>query len=478
MGQTRRRAIIYCRISKDREGAGLGVDRQRQDCEELAARLGYEVVAVYVDNDLSAYTGKPRPGYMSLLADLQAGRADAVLCWHTDRLHRSPTELEHYITTCDARDVVTHTVQAGELDLATPSGRAVARTLGVWARFESEHKSERTRRAKLETAVGGGWTGGGRPFGFEDDGLTPRPTEAEAIKTGTDQVLAGVSLGQIARDWAASGLTTVGGRAWDATEVRRVLERPRNAGISVYQGREVARLGGDPVVAEDRWRAVAALLGEESRRTGPGPERRWLGSGLYRCGVCEGRMRSGATRPPKSRGGTRPTTPVYRCGAGVARHVVRDAVLLDAFVSEAICARLGRPDAVRVLAPPARSDGAELAVRALTLRTRLDELAAAFADGDISASQLREGSERLRSKLATIEAAMGEQARGSVFEGLVGVDDVSAAWGTLVLSRRRAVLDAMVRVTVRPAPRGRPAGWRSGDTYFSGDHIGLDWLLF
>ena len=83
------RAIIYCRISRDREGAGLGVDRQREDCEALAKQLGIEVVAIHTDNDLSAYSGKPRPGYLQLLDDLRAGHADTVLAWHTDRLWRS-----------------------------------------------------------------------------------------------------------------------------------------------------------------------------------------------------------------------------------------------------------------------------------------------------------------------------------------------------------------------------------------------------
>src|SRR3954465_13621526 len=92
-----RRAVIYTRMSKDRAGAGLGVDRQRQDCADLADRLGWTIVAHHSDNDLSAYSGKARPGYRALLDDLKAGRADAVLVWHTDRLHRRPVELEQYI---------------------------------------------------------------------------------------------------------------------------------------------------------------------------------------------------------------------------------------------------------------------------------------------------------------------------------------------------------------------------------------------
>ena len=61
------RAAIYCRISDDRAGAGLGVARQEADCRKLAEDRGLTVTQVYVDNDLSAYSGKPRPGYKALL---------------------------------------------------------------------------------------------------------------------------------------------------------------------------------------------------------------------------------------------------------------------------------------------------------------------------------------------------------------------------------------------------------------------------
>ena len=47
-----RKAAVYVRISRDREGAGLGVQRQEQDCRELADRLGWHVVGLYCDNDV------------------------------------------------------------------------------------------------------------------------------------------------------------------------------------------------------------------------------------------------------------------------------------------------------------------------------------------------------------------------------------------------------------------------------------------
>jgi site-specific DNA recombinase len=57
---------IYARISSDQDGTALGVARQVQDCRGLAKSLGWVVAEEYVDNDLSAFSGKRRPGYEAI----------------------------------------------------------------------------------------------------------------------------------------------------------------------------------------------------------------------------------------------------------------------------------------------------------------------------------------------------------------------------------------------------------------------------
>lgn len=83
------RTAIYCRISDDREGRGLGVARQEKDCRDVAGRLGWQVGQVFADNDISAYRGKLRPQYQAMLGAVREGQADGIIiCWHNDRLHR------------------------------------------------------------------------------------------------------------------------------------------------------------------------------------------------------------------------------------------------------------------------------------------------------------------------------------------------------------------------------------------------------
>ena len=106
---------MYVRISSDPDGTRLGVERQIADCEARAASLGWRVHDVYVDNDVSAWSGRTRPDYQRLCEDIKAGTVNALVVWHADRLHRHPRELEEFITLIEAAgDFELSTVTAGE----------------------------------------------------------------------------------------------------------------------------------------------------------------------------------------------------------------------------------------------------------------------------------------------------------------------------------------------------------------------------
>ncbi len=402
-----------------------------------------------------------------MLADLDEGRVDAVVVWHTDRLHRSPRELEEYVDVCEHHKVVTQTVKAGELDLATPSGRAMARTLGAWARFEVEHKSERTRAAQLQAAQAGRWLGGGRPFGWQvrDDGTADvDDAEAAEVRRAAAALLDGASLGSVVADLNARGVKTATGRQWSYTSVRQVLTRPRNAGLSEYQGEVVGRSLWPALLSEDTWRSVCALLTDPDRRRSSSNRVRWLLAGLALCGKCAAPLRSATATSNRAKGTTRT---VYRCTTGGPGHVARAADPLDQFVSALVVGRLSRPDAVELMTPVGNREDAEaLRVEAVTLRRRLDDLASAFADGDLTRSQLTTGTERVRGRLAEVEAGMAAAARGSALGVFAGADPATV-WDALAVDRRRAVVAELMTVTVLPSGR-------TGRT-FDPEHVSIQW---
>jgi site-specific DNA recombinase len=459
---------IYVRISKDPTGLRAGVDRQLADCTAKAKQLGWPVVRVYTDNDISAYSGKPRPDYQALCEDIAAGRINAVIAWHPDRLHRSPTELEDYIRLCGEL-VQNATVTAGFWDLSTPSGRMNARNMGNYARYESEHKSERVKAAKMAAAKSGEFNGGIRCYGYESDGMTIRESEADEIRALADAIVRGVSLRSLAADLNQRGVPTATGNApWSQAKLRSVMLRPRLAGYRTHHGEIVSKGQWPPILDETAWEATRAVLEDPKRAVGPrmGRVPTALGTGLYVCGVCK----QPTMRKAKATGGW----PIYRCGGAGngGKHVSRHAETLDAFVTDAVIARLSEPGYVQAMADRVsargNADQAALIAERDEIRSALDELAQASESGAVTtalALQLARQTTELTKRADEIKHLLAQAGEQSPVAVLIGVDDIAAAWhDDLSLPLQRAILAAVVTVTVNPGKRG---------PQFDADSIGL-----
>ncbi|WP_433787202.1 recombinase family protein [Actinomycetospora sp. CA-101289] len=448
------RAAVYLRISSDRTGDELGVTRQREDVQSLIDGRGWSLAGEYVDNDTSAAGKRRRPAFEALLGVVRAKQVDIVVAWALDRLARTARDRLALIDACRDAGVMIALARGSDIDPTTPAGRLTAGVLGEVAQHEIDAKSDRQRRAAVQAAQQGRRIGGRRPFGYGDDGMTVRDDEAAAVRRGYQDLFEGVPLARIARDWNAQGFRT-GQRSyrartrgepttWRADAVRRVLSNPRNAGIRAHLGEEVGPALWPALVDVETFRAACAVLADPGRNTGGmGRAHRQLLTGIGLCGVCGATVHGGGASHGK---------PVYRCT--VSSHLSRLRDPVDDFVTRVIVGRLGRADAVDLLVDHDRPDAGALRDEAAMLRARLDSLATEFADGELTASQLRTATERLRARLAEVQTAQAEAGRASILSPLVAADDVAAAWDALDVDRRRAVIDALVVVRLHPPGRG------------------------
>jgi site-specific DNA recombinase len=396
----------YERISDDKTGEGLGVADQSADNAAHAARLGGEVVDSYTDNSISASSGVRRPEYERMVADLRSGRITGVVAWHTDRLHRTPRELEDFIDVVESVGARVETVTAGPVDLSTTEGRMMARIACAIARREVEHKGERVRRRLESKAEAGRPHGGPRAYGFGPDHLAPVPEEQDVIREAARRVLAGESLAAVSRDLNRRGLLTARGGRWRTTTLRDCLLSYRWAGLREHKGR-VFKAAWEPVLDEVTFKRLQTYLTDPSRHSPKrGEASQYLfAGGLLRCARCESPMRPFRYEPRSYRCAQKTqvqTEWAVKCGT-----LVVVAEPLEAHVATLLLARYSTPERLAALTDAAApvEDG-EVAASVAADVARLAELEVERADGLLDRDSFYRMSDRLRSRIAANRALL------------------------------------------------------------------------
>jgi DNA invertase Pin-like site-specific DNA recombinase len=442
-------AAIYARISSDPSGQAWGVQRQLEDCREQASKRGITVAQEYVDNDVSAFSGKRRPAYQQMLADIRDGLRDAVIVYNLDRLTRRPIELEEFSEACaiaGVRQVITVTA---ELDMSNDDGLFTARIMAAVAAKESARKSERVKRKMRQNAeMGLPHAGGNRPYGYEADRLTIREAEADVIREMADRFLAGESPRSLAADFQAREVPTSTGKPWRSTTVRNLLLRPRIAGLREHNGDIAGPAVWPAVIPAEQFERVRTMFAQraQTRRRAP---RRYLLSGLLRCGRCGGKLFSSA-RENRRR---------YVCLAGPDHggcgRLTIEAERVEEWLTAAVLYRLDTPEMAAVLTGQQAKDEryGELAVERDRLMGRMTELGMMFAAGEVSRLEWKAARDPLEAALTATDQQLARLSGATTLVQVVGHGKaLQDGWENLNLERQHAIIRAVLDyATIKPA---------------------------
>lgn len=486
------RAVLYTRVSKDQTGDGDSVTEQEAEARLACAALGWTVVEVFSDNDVSAsrYARKQREHHPRLLAYLEGQPVDVLALWEVSRADRELGRWVGLLDLCARRRVLIHVVtDERTYDLDIPSDRKALATAGV----DSEHESAKTRKRVLRNVAAN--AAKGRPHGklaygygrtyetARDAGrgrVRPKMKEqyvveeqAAILRELARRALAGESLYAISNDLNDRELSSPGGKAkgWEPTEIRRLLVSP------VYIAKRVWRpkAGGDATVIDGVWPAIlteddhhrlVALLTAPERKTFTDPAIKHLLSGLAKCAECGASMREQKNRSIRG----------YICKAGSCVSVKTQWI--EDFVTETVLARVRRPDARAALLPSDESDSERAAAHAeLTgLRRQLKEAEDSVGTpGGISIAMLGRLETRLTPLIADAERRAAPPAPPSpALEALTtpGVK-VREKWDSFSILEQREVVHALLDLKVgkgRPGERSfRPT--RLGASRWVGDDL-------
>jgi DNA invertase Pin-like site-specific DNA recombinase len=483
----------YDRISDDKSGAGHGVESQHAEIEEFSGDNGRTISARYCDNDLSAFTGERRPEYDRLMSDVSKGLIRSITVWHANRLLRNTEEAARIILVFRRNDVTLYSVtRGGAYNLELAAGRRALRDDVSAAEYESDHRGERVAIARKRQARNGDFGGGVRRYGWGVDTgrvrsvcLNPkapatdrvyedrpvldmtRHNEAETaeIRRWAEDLLAGVSMNQVLLSLRVRKVKTAAesdGRivlrngkptvhwGWNSSTVRGILTSPRTSGHSVYKD-EIIRRDVYPAIIEDHVRlALIAMFSDPSRKTSPGNTPRWLGSLIYRCGVCD----DGATVSVRKNSSG---VSVYRCRGKY--HCSWPAEIADRYVESVVIELIKRDDASALL--PQREipdvDVSALTAEIKALRERKKEAARNYAllriDEEILDTIQAAADARISEIRATLESATDE----SPLRDFIATDDVKATWDAQDIGRQREIVRRLLVVTLHPIGRGHKA---------------------
>jgi DNA invertase Pin-like site-specific DNA recombinase len=178
-----KRVALFLRVSTTEQT----VENQQRELEAVAARHGWNVVAVFADVGVSGSKGRDkRPAYDRLCRGVARREFDQVAAWSVDRLGRSLQDLIAFLAELHAKGVDLYLHQQG-IDTGTPAGKAMFQMMGVFAEFERAMIVERVK-AGLSRARSQGKR------------LGRRPTSADVVERVRARLATGTGILKVARE--------------------------------------------------------------------------------------------------------------------------------------------------------------------------------------------------------------------------------------------------------------------------------------
>lgn len=496
-------ADIYLRLSDLANGDTF--DGREAKLRREADRLGWTVHRVVTENDVngngklkpaSAFKRKRitqpdgtvvyrvwRPGFRSMLDDITAGRAQAILGEDLDRIARDPRDIEDLVDACETMKASARSL-SGSLNLTnggTDAEITQARIMVTMANQSSRDTRRRVKAGKERVAVSGYRMGGGRPYGYRFDPDSPPhqktllivDLEAKVIRWCAREILAsedGLIVSGLARSLRNWGMPTVNGAAWSAGTLKDILIKPTVAGLIVRDGVEYPAKW-PAILDRDVWEALRDRLMDPGRRTGTSNAPRWLLSGIAQC-HCGGKVRVGGS---KASGGA-----AYVCSEN--NDVRKNAINTDAYIEARMIERLSEPDIADFRRPAPRAGIDVNAVRAelRALEQRKASQVRMHAEGLLDDRGLADGLRHFKKRTEELNAQLAVSSETDPLAEFRTGRPAEEVWDSLSLSRHREVIRVLADVILLPSRRGpkfddesleRGITWKGRDLTATAPHL-------
>lgn len=443
-------AVIYTRVSLDRSGEMLAVERQHADCVAIIQQRGWELVGEYSDNSVSASKrSTSRPEYDRMVDDFARGTFDALVCYDLDRLTRQPRQLEDWIDAATERGLKLTTAN-GEADLSTDGGRLFARIKAAVAREEIERKGARQKSAARQRVAAGGMASFKPCYGYTSTNSVVE-SEAAVVRDLFGRFALGENVSSLTEGLNASKVRPKQSTTWQRTSVRGILANPRYAARVVHHGAVAPTAGTWPaIIAPGLFDTVQAILSDPRRKTNRiGTARKHLLSGIAVCGECGAGVRGQAY--------------AYVC----RNHcVTKTLTTTDAIVLGATRGRLAQ---FGTLDLSGTSNDPRLDALAVELRGRLATIEADYDAGLIDGRRYAAANDKVQAELSAVDTQRRSTTGKAAAATVLSASDPVVAFESASLAIRRAVIAELMTVTILKRAT-------TGGGQFDPETVRIDWV--
>lgn len=477
------RTAAYIRVSTDEQAdKGNSLSEQIERLEAYCVSKGWSKPVLFIDDGYSAKNLK-RPAMQSLIDSISLNKFDVVITSKLDRLCRNLLELLQLIKLLEDHNCNYISSSEG-FDTTTAAGKMVLQILGAFAEFERGRISERVRDNMLSLAKNTDKALTRTCYGYDviDTKYVINEEEAKNVRYMFELADEGYGPRKIAQFLNDSGITTKQGKAWDQTNVKRLIKNKTLIGTVEYNKRNstkekvemrdkkdwIIKENNHPaIISAEMFDRVQAKFESRSRARKHADSETYLLTGLMRCKYCGATMK-GQTSRNKRAGKTyeyfRYICSSYVSGYGCKYHAVHRDELEQAIINTLVAFANGTIKDVKII-ENRRSEVDEeiksLKNQLTKLDNRMQRNIEAYADDLITKNDLKAATEKvelernkIHERLSKLSVNKGNQSEFKnnvikLMDSVTNPDRLIAKESLRTLIHQIEVQDKLVDVTFK-----------------------------
>ena len=295
-----RNVAIYARVSTEHEAQLSALENQMDWYKPiLSARPEWTLVKQYVDEGITGTSASKRPHFMEMIKDAKAHKFDLIITREVSRFARNTVDTLQYTRALKDYGVEVFFIN-DNIKTFDGDGELRLTIMATLAQDESRKTSIRVKSGQQTSMNNGVIYGNGNILGYDrvdKNTFVINPEQAKTVRMIYDMYLSGMGVSKIQYELEKAGrLTATGKGTWYASYISHMLRNSFYCGIITYHkeytpdylkqkkiknhgAMEYTQVKGThtPIVTEEEFERVQAILEQKSIKTGKGQNARVIG---------------------------------------------------------------------------------------------------------------------------------------------------------------------------------------------------------